>query len=278
MNDHLDLDALADALAAGDSPPHLASCDACRAQLAELQVAMDSIGTALAALPVPPEPEGLQASIATALRQERGAAGQGGDVIPLTTASSRSRLGSWRTLGTGLAAAAALVLGAVLVLRPHPARAPAVTSAAPAFRTNHTGVDYAKNGALLAAELPTLLTGASPKATPEADALTGAAPAAPFRANPAPTPRGAAGLRPAPDPLAPLKTLPGLAACLASLSDPADKSLPLAIDYASFEGQPALVVVLPTHKPDNVDVFVVGAGCAQADAKVLFYIRLAKPR
>jgi len=36
-------------------------------------------------------------------------------------------------------------------------------------------------------------------------------------------------------------------------------------------------VVLPAAKPDKVDVFVVGAACSQADARVLFFTRLARP-
>ena len=51
--------------------------------------------------------------------------------------------------------------------------------------------------------------------------------------------------------LAPLRTPEGLASCLAALTDPAAStasSLPLALDYASFSGKPALVVVLPATK------------------------------
>ncbi|MGB8652833.1 MAG: hypothetical protein WCD35_19465, partial [Mycobacteriales bacterium] len=80
-----------------------------------------------------------------------------------------------------------------------------------------------------------------------------------------------------PDPLARLRATPALASCLAALTDPGDSSLPLALDYAAFEGKPALVVVLSTGKPDKVDVFVVGAGCAQPDAQLLFFTRLTRP-
>ena len=82
---------------------------------------------------------------------------------------------------------------------------------------------------------------------------------------------------PSGDPLAALRTTAGLARCLASLTDATDPGLPLALDYASFNGRPALVVVLPSEKADKVDVLVVPPGCAQADGQLLYFTRLPRP-
>ena len=84
----------------------------------------------------------------------------------------------------------------------------------------------------------------------------------------------------APDPaLDRLRTADGLAACLAALLPPDDTSVrPLAVDYAAYQGQPALVVLLPADDaPEKVDVFVVGAGCTVGDDQTLFFTRLDRP-
>jgi len=71
--------------------------------------------------------------------------------------------------------------------------------------------------------------------------------------------------------------LAALASCLAGLTEVDDTQLPLALDYASFEGKPALAVVLPSDKADKVDVFFVGPTCSQSDAQLLHFARIAKP-
>lgn len=266
MTEHLDLDALADVLA-GEPSAHLETCDQCRAEVAALQAAMTPVAAGLAGLPDPEPPPGLEERVTAALARERRLPAKGETVIPL---ASRRRPGRWLPLSAGVAAAAALVGGGIVITQHGSPRSVSDKSAA-GYRTNSTGADYRKDGALLARALPSLLTGAA--STPELQAGTRPGVAAQTAApgNVAP-PRAQAA-----DALAALRTTAGLAACLASLSDAQDSGLPLALDYASFEGQPALVVVLPAAKPDKVDVFVVGAGCSQADAKVLFFARLPKP-
>jgi hypothetical protein len=72
--------------------------------------------------------------------------------------------------------------------------------------------------------------------------------------------------------------LTGLASCLAALLPPEEPDLrPLALDYASFGGAPALAVVLPDPDPAKLQVFVVGPGCSQADDGVLRFVRVARP-
>jgi hypothetical protein len=67
-----------------------------------------------------------------------------------------------------------------------------------------------------------------------------------------------------PEPLARLRTKAGLAACLRELSAGAD-GRPLVVDYATYQGGPAMVVVYPGG-PASYHVFVVGPRCAAANA------------
>lgn len=69
---------------------------------------------------------------------------------------------------------------------------------------------------------------------------------------------------------------PPLAECVTALND--GPVTPLAVDLASWQGQPAAVVVLPTpDDPATVDTWVVAPDCSQADAKVLYFARVARP-
>lgn len=69
---------------------------------------------------------------------------------------------------------------------------------------------------------------------------------------------------------------PALAECVTALND--DPVTPLAIDLATWQGNPAAVVVLPTPgDPSSVDVWVVAPDCSLADAKVLNFARVARP-
>ncbi|MCW2542471.1 MAG: hypothetical protein JWM40_23 [Frankiales bacterium] len=266
LTGHLDLDALADLLAGDETHrAHVNQCGACSAALAELDQALPSVTSALARLPLPAAPADLERRLAQALRPR-----PVGDL-------QQHRTNRWSkpvvAVG-GLAAAAALVLGGVVVLggddtggRPTADSAAKGTEAA-TTRISSTGADYRKDGKLLAQELPALLAG-------RAQAFAAAAPAAPGTLSD--RSGTGAGAFTAADPLARLRSTAGLASCITALTDPSDSSLPLAVDYASFEGQPALVVVLPGLKADRVDVFVVGATCSPSDAALLHFASLPKP-
>ena len=273
MSTHLDLDALADVLAdgpAGADATHLASCPACRARLDELAAALPAVSSALAALPAPVPPAGLEERLLAAVAD---AARPGtADVLPMSSRRTR-----WLPALGAVAAAAVLVTGGILVAQQGTGSRTPNDSAAGAktYAVNDSGTDYRGTPASLSAALPRLLAGgavgtraldaAAPMAeSQKAESRKGASPAAGLSAA-------------SPDPLAELRTTAGLARCLASLTDPADEGLPLALDYASFEGTPALVVVLPSVKAGKVDVMVVPAGCAQADGQVLYFTRLPKP-
>lgn len=258
---HVSLDDLAD-LHAGEAAPevsaHVAACADCSARLAELDAALPRVAADLAGLPVPEVPADVAARL-DALRPPPAATST---VVPLDAAPSRRT--SWLPALGGVAAAAVLVTGGVLVAQnaggggASADKGSTAGAKAPELPTSASGNDYRKDGKALAAALPALLGG-----SPRAETLaTGDAKAA------APA---------ALDPLDRLRQQDALAACLAGLSDPTSTDLPLALDYAAFEGKPALVVVLPTGKTDKVDVFVVGPECDQTDQHLLFYTRLTKP-
>lgn len=263
---HLGLDLLADALAGElgeEDRAHLAGCAGCRGRLAELQSGLGPVVEALAALPDPPVPAGLEARLLAAVRAPAPAAG--GDVLPLAPRRTR-----WLPALAGVAAAAALVTGGLLVTRPD-GGSPAADDTS-TYAISSSGTDYDRTGAALTQGLPALLRGGAEELRPAAG--TGGA-AQDSNAPKTLASRPEAAL--AGDPLAPLRTTDGLARCLASLSDPDDPGLPLALDYATFEGAPALVVVLPGTRTDRVDVFVVPPGCAQADGSVLYFRSLPTP-
>ncbi len=283
---HLDLDALADVLVGVETTEHLSTCASCQARLEELSAAQGTVAAALAAVPAPPIPAELIARLDAALAAEQMPIVATATAVATASASvtvivgGRSRRTSLWAIAGGVAAAGALVLGA-LTFGPggsSPSTDGALRSAA-GPRTNSTGNDYSTKGPLLAQSLPGLLARTASKAA----AGTAAGGSEVYSA---PIPTGGTGgvgqaplanAVPAADPLAPLHVPATLAPCLAGLTEPGDATLPLALDYASFDGQPALVVIYAATKAGKVDVFVVGAGCTQADSKLLFFTRLARP-
>jgi hypothetical protein len=274
MSEHLDLDALADVLAGEARPDHLADCAVCRTALAELEAALGPVDAALAALPAPEVPAQLVARLDAAVARERRAA----SAVPAATvtplAGRLPRRSRWLPGAGAVAAAAALVVGGVFVAQqlgggtgPTAGQDASALRAKDSFATSSTGNDYTRDGVQLRQALPRLLRGDAPAAPASTRSLggRGAAPAGPMSA------------LETLDPLARLREPAPLASCLAALSEPGDPGLPLALDYARFAAQPALVVVLPSSQPDQVDVFVVAADCSQADARLLFFSRLDKP-
>jgi len=69
---------------------------------------------------------------------------------------------------------------------------------------------------------------------------------------------------------------PPLAECVTALND--DPVTPLAVDLATWAGQPAAIILLPTPgDPTSVDEWVVAPDCSIEDAKVLYFARVARP-
>jgi hypothetical protein len=280
MSEHLDQDGLADVLADEPAPgalEHLEQCPQCATSLTELRASLGPVSTALAALPEPILPEGLAARLDGAIAKERRAlsAGTAPNVVPLGAKRRRNLL----PMAGGLAAAAVLVVGGALLVSgrggsdKQAAHSSGVNAKNPTagIATSNSGRAYAKGGLGLAAQLPSLLKGqaaraavTAPQPATEKDSATTSAPKA--LGGPAVV-----------DPLAALRTNAGLAQCLVSLTDPADPGIPLALDYGSYAGTPALVVVLPSPIKDKLYVYFVGAECNAKDSHVLFFDKLTKP-
>ncbi len=310
MSDHLDLDALADVLADGpygrggragmgdvgrstaDRAAHLATCAGCAGRLAELEVAVGHVAGALAALPEPELPAGLAERLDAAMAAERartttdGVATQRAATEAAVTESAKSRAATadvvplagrrrgsarWLPIAGGIAAAAALVFGGVLLTQKggSSSSTASVKSAKLLVAVNSTGAAYGKDGKALVAALPALLKGSSTEAFETAPVTPNIGAPKATQQRSAATPQ---------DALATLRSTTGLSACLSGLTDPGDPGIPLALDYASFDGKPAMVVILPSAKADKVDVFVVGAGCGVKDSHLLYFTRLPKPR
>ena len=295
---HLDLDGLADHLAGEtDARAHLTTCGGCTARLAELEAAEVMVIAALHSLADPPLPADVADRISAALRAEapvvtRSAAAT---VTPLPVARTPQRR-SWLP---SVAAAAVLVAGGLVgygVLANGGSDDAATTSApaagadgraeAASYPTVASGLDYA-DPAAVAGALSGVLDGSAggiSSAQQVPDAAAQDAPAAslgtsdPAASQAQPVVSDPPVTLAAPDPLARLREPAGLADCLATLLDPArPDDRPLALDYASYAGAPALAVVLPDADPSKVAVFVVGPACSRADDDLAFFTRLARP-
>jgi hypothetical protein len=288
---HLDLDALADALAgeAGtDGAAHLARCADCTSRLAELQAAETGILAALAALPDPPLPDGLADRLSAALAAEPPLVQERETRRSVTALPQRAPR---RRLLPAAAAAVLLVSGAGLGYAlvqggagDDTADTASESSAGgTALPVSSSGTDYGDAGAVTAA-LPAVLSGtaagtagtAMDSAAGSTQAQTeGEAPSDPSRTAQLPAPAVAAA---PPDPLARLRTPEGLDDCLAGVLPPEEPDLqPVALDYAQYQGAPALAIVLPDPDPGTLSVYVVGPQCSQADAQVLTFLRVDRP-
>ena len=274
--EHLDLDELADlsvGQAGADSTAHVRTCLQCTARLRELEVAAARVDGSLQQLPDPPLPADLPQRLTAALARERraGSASGSATVVPLPRRSRRVL--PW---AGGVAAAAVLVTGGILLShlsvgtsskagtgadRSSAVAGPAVAQ----VPTSSTGSDYGRDGVALRAALPRLLH--------DAQATSPYALNAPTATAPLPATKQSTPVRS----LAALRTPPGLAACLSALQDPADRTAPLALDFARFAGSPALVVVLPGTTPSVLDVYVVGSTCSAADAQVRLFVHATAP-
>ena len=301
---HLDLDGLADHLAGEvDASRHLATCSGCTARLSELAGADHLVLAALRPLTDPPLPADVADRLSTALAAEPPLTGEppsngeSASAAPLsaTTATAareaavvtlddRRRRRAWvPAAAAGLVLAVGGLIGYAVVtgglgsvdsstVASGAADEAAESGGRAGFPTVASGLDYADAAAVTAA-LPTVLNG-----TADAGRFVAAPPPA------APDPAAAQlPVTPAPaastvDPLARLRDPVALADCLAAVLDPADPAeQPLALDYAAYQGRPALAVFLPDPDPDRLSVFVVGPACSGADGDVQFFTRVVRP-
>lgn len=292
--EHLGLDGLADHLAGEvDASQHLDRCGGCRARLAELAGTEQLVVTALRSLADPPLPAAVGDRLTDALAAEPAVqpdaaatataalpSPRDATVVPLT---DRRRRRTWvPAAAAGLVLAAGGLIGYAVVAGGQ--QDEAQTSAASAgadgstesragFPTVASGLDYADTAALTAA-LPALLDGSADRS----GLAAAQPPAAPGPAAAQPPAGPSAVTAPAGDPLARLRDPTALAECLTVVLDPANPDeRPLALDYATYRGQPALAVVLPDPDPARLSVFVVGPACSPADDDLLYFTRVPRP-
>lgn len=298
---HLDDDTLADLLedllepaAAQSARDHLAGCPACadRAdRLARLPALLADAGT------VGPVPVEVATGIDAALSAEAVSTGAPGarTVTPLDPAGRRSPVGM-----RVLQAAAVLVLllaGAGLALSSLGGGSGDAGSAGGSAADSGGGDAEAATelgrfpltvsgrawtGTSLAEAVPDLLAA---RLSPPVDAQTlreGTTGSDSSRTDGPEDDGGANGDTGTPAPAAAppgaqrLAAGPALAECVAALAD--GPVTPLAVDLATWEGDPAAVILLPTpDDPRSLDLWVVAPDCATADAKVLYFARLARP-
>ena len=280
---HLDLDALADVVADEAGPghaAHLADCASCTSRLRELRAADAGVLAALSALPAPAVPADLADRLSAAFAAEQPPV-RTAEPPPVHAASvtalpaaGGARRRSWLPAA---AAAVLLVSGAGLgfsLLQGGADEQNADTASSAAGAESGAadlGIPLSASGAdwsaadVASTVLPQVLSGQAPPV--ELDEQSSASGDTDDDVSPL-----------AADGLAALRTPDGLSACLQSLLPPDEPDLvPLAVDYASYAGQPALAVVLPDPDPTQVSVFVVGADCSAEDDRTLFFLRAPRP-
>jgi hypothetical protein len=275
---HPDADTLAD-LAEGLLPPsraaavgeHLDGCAPCADDLALLRAIPDRLAASAAAGPFPAD---------LAARLEAAAAEEGRTSAATITPFRSARRPGRENRFLQAAAAAVLVLAATAVGvsfvqsggsgddSAADMAAGSTTRDAGTVPVLSTGTDY--DAESVPAAVPGLLAAEGPQVLVGARAADGSGEEA------APSDDAARSTRRLADGAA-------LGSCVSALTDDADTTsvelpTPLVVDIASFDGQPATVVVLPAAGlPDRLDVFVVGPDCSPADAKVLHFARVPRP-
>ena len=284
MTEHLDTDALAD-LDEGlldrdhvaSARAHVAGCPRCRAELAALTGVRERLAAAAEVEPMPAE---------VVARLDRALAGVAAE--PASTAVTRSVIPLREPQGSSprglrwLQAAAVVVLilagGAVAVsaLRGSDNNEFNATSGSAAGKADQraaadgsypvtaSGRHWTKT--TVEAEVPRLLAGTLSPVLPPSSFSTENDTSGPVAA-----PRELAGV-----PAARLAGGPALADCVTELAG--GPATPLAVDLATFDGQPAAVVLLPgIGGPGRVDVWVVPPDCAQGKGQFLYYANVPRP-
>ena len=278
---------------------HVGSCAWCQRRLDSFE----EVRAALTSQPSPAMPADVAARIDATLRETpmpEAAAAQPARQQP-TTEPAASRLRPWRgRSGTGLATLAAAASVALLISgvvagalhlhnRSDSGNATTASGAAGgaaggatsesalprSYTTRHSGTNYTTDN--LAAAVPGLIgapsagTASGAAAGPTTGTATGGTGST---ADSAPAPR-AAPAQAASDSAA-LQRLtqpPALFECIAGLTErPRNAVVPLAVDFARFQGKPAAVIVLPSpNHPGSVEAWVVGPGCGAVPGNDVLY-------
>ena len=279
MTDHPSLEELAD-LAAGstDAPglaEHAAACPECTAALADLA----AVSAELAALPKLAIPVDVADRLDRAIALERTRAS--GTVVPLTR--PKPRVPAWLAVaavllvavgGSALAVSAGLFDG-LGSSSDRPSRAVDAAKAPAGPVITSSGFGYTQKG--LRDQVGGLLAGTNAPST-TAGSGTGQTAAPNQYSGASPVPERAAADRTLAQKTVRLQALTDqtkLAACLTNALGP-EQGVPLAVDLASFNGSPAVLVAYNSlGHPGQVDVFALDPSCPQDS--FLFFARVDKP-
>lgn len=296
--DHVPIERLAayaagdlDATAGVEVEAHVLLCPDCRADVE----ALNHVSRGLAEVEPVTMPADVAARLDAALAAADNPTGPVGDVLPMAPKRRRPSFAGIAAVAAGVALVAAI---SVPVLTGGGDTAGDAGSAAPAAlgerreaaetKRIESGLDYTADN--LSPTLATALT--RPAVAYGGVGETTADNAAPSQA---PTAPPTAGSKSSPQAVTDARTTsfrlatdPGrLAACISGLA--ASQSLPgakqpLVVDFATFEGKPAVVIVFPTEqrgriRADRVDVWVVGGRCGvtAGDEDVLTFARIEPP-
>ena len=269
---------------------HVSGCAWCRRRLDSFE----EVRAVLTDQPSAVMPADVAARIDAALRETPMPEAQVESAGPQPAAAPTvSRLRPWRGRShTGLATLAAAASVALLIsgvvagaLHLHNSsdngRASTASGAAndsalsSSYTAQHSGTNYTATN--LAAAVPGLIgvpgAGKADRAAaaPTSGAATGGtgstAESAPApQAAPAQAAADSAALRRLTQP-------PALFDCIAGLTErPRNAVVPLAVDFAQFQGKPAAVIILPSPQhPESVEAWVVGPGCGAVPGNDVLY-------
>jgi hypothetical protein len=292
---HLDAEVIADlqlGLLDGDSAAHaqahLDECATCRG----VGEALTQVSRTLADLPPVTVPDAVAARWAAALAAEPvlAPAGGGATVVPM---SPREPTGSGKWGGRGLAVAATgagILLVAALAYpmltggsdNTPPAASGATSTeratidqaAIPAATTSGTQYRTAALETQVATELSTYQT---PAVTASDTAISpDVSPTVTVSSVGTPGTMSASGGTSAPS--GPLLVVDRAAelACLSSVLLPG--TVPLLVDVATYEGKPAVVIVVPAdNDPSRMDIWVMARHCTASQSHLLYWTRTDRP-
>jgi hypothetical protein len=270
---------------------HLVLCADCRSDVD----AVTNATAALATVERPAMPADVATRIDTVLAAERDLAAVG-TVLPMAPKRRRPSFAGIAAVAAGVALLAAISIPFVRDSGSPGKSTDAANAPARAAATRRlaSGLDY-KRGTL-GATLHNALAGITPKEDSGAVGYAGGF-LAPTSAVPSPN-KAATAPVPVTAPLArdevalsSLQSDPGkLAACISALAAgladdaPAAARVPVVVDFATFAGNPAVVVAFPTVssgaiRDDRLDVFVAGPRCGitPGDDDFLDFERIVRP-
>jgi len=294
---HLDTEVIADlqvgALddeSAAHAQAHLDDCPQCQ----EVAAALTAVTQTLAGLPRPEVPADVAARWTSALAAEPllVPAGGGATVVPMAQRDATTS-SAWAGRGLAIAAAAAgLLLVAALAYpmlsgggdtngsQPLSAAGGSSTptfeaAAMPTALTSGTAYRTASLDTQVATELTAYESPAQVSITPSPslpDPSGGSTDSATTAETGSPTPTLTTGQ---PGPLLAVDRA-ALLSCLSGVV-PAG-SVPLLVDVATYQGQPAVIIVVPTDTDSSkMDVYVVARHCTATDVRLLYWLRTDRP-